>query len=95
VATGDVDGDGRAEIVNFGDGSVVVARIAIKEQGVKVVEFLPTGGQALLPYIEQQAVVADVDGDGLADLLAFGPGGRAAVAFSPPGSLFSKVVIRR
>lgn len=80
-ALADVDGDGRADIVGFGETGVQVAlstgsRFAAST--VWSVEFARAGGWDVARH---ERLLADVDGDGRADIVAFGETG-VAVALS-------------
>jgi hypothetical protein len=96
VATGDVNGDGRAEILNFTDGAITVSAVNSAGTGANSIATIPIGPLRASDYlIELHSVVADVDGNGVGDLLAIGRNGATAVAFSEQGALFSTVTIRR
>jgi hypothetical protein len=63
VLTGDVDGDGRAEIVQLSDDSVVTVRVAQYTTGLQRPKVW-----GALDYYGYEFGLSDVNGDGTADL---------------------------
>jgi hypothetical protein len=86
---GDVDGDGADDLACFCDGSVRVAKL-MEEEGI----FFLTGTNTnhLPPDLQANSAVADIDGNGKADLLAIGNDGRSFIAYTDERGIFTPTV---
>jgi hypothetical protein len=81
VAAGDVNGDGFHDLVAFGDGSVFVALGSERGLLPAVQSLLPAVQHGLLLPAVRTAHVADVNGDGRADLIVTDLLGRSRAVF--------------
>lgn len=83
---GDVDGDGTDDLGCFCDGSVRVARL-MEEEGIF---FLTDTNTSHLPTeLQANSAVADIDGNGKADLLAIGNDGHTFIAYTDQHGIFT------
>jgi hypothetical protein len=82
----DVDGDGADDIVGFSNGSPRVARL-MEEEGIFYLT--ATNTNHLSSDLQANSAVADIDGNGKADLLAFGSDGRSFIAYTDQRGIFT------
>jgi Ca2+-binding RTX toxin-like protein len=87
---GDVNGDGMADIIGFGNGGVYVSLATgggnFAPFSIKLAAFNPGNGWTSLDQFPRE--LADVNGDGMADIVGFGNGG-AYVALATGGGNFA------
>jgi hypothetical protein len=89
---GDVDGDGADDLACFCDGSVRVAKLIEPEE---IFFAVATNTNHLSPDLQANSAVADIDGNGKADLLAFGNDGRTFIAYTDGRGIFTPTVNTR
>jgi len=84
AGAGDLDGDGRPELLGV-NGSQLLGNKATASTGVYMLTFLPTLGSSLR-LDNKRLLVADVNGDGMGDLIALGDGSvDVALQITKPG----------
>lgn len=84
AGAGDLDGDGRPELLGV-SGSQVLGNKATASTGTYMLTFIPTLGSSI-PLENKRLVVADVNGDGVNDLIALGDGSvNVAIQTTQPG----------
>jgi hypothetical protein len=90
----DVNGDGMADIVGFGNGGVLVSLATgggnFAPLTLKLAAFNPANGWTSQDAFHRE--LADVNGDGMADIVGFGNGG-AYVALATGGGNFATPII--
>jgi len=82
----DVDGDGNDDIVGFSNGTARVARL-MEEEGIFY--FTGTNANGLPADVVSNSAVADLDGNGTGDLLAFRTTGASFTAYTNEHGIFT------